>query len=106
MERIYVTEDSRGAINEYNCTTVSAIKALDENKYRQYTIHNAGAPYAKYDNISQISRIYDAGKYGKSGYLGVTNRDYEEVDTDKELKEYLKNGIWRWYSEYVEEHKY
>ena len=106
MERIYVTEDSRSAINQYDCTTVSAIKALDENKYRQYTIHNAGAPYAKYNRIYEISRIYDAGKYGNSGYLGVTNRDYEEVDMDKELKEYLKNGIWRWYSEYVEEHEY
>ena len=99
MERIYVTEDSRGAINEYNCTTVSAIKALDENKYRQYTIHNAGAPYAKYDNIQEISRIYDGGKYGKSGYMGVTNREFEVADTHEDLKNYLKNGIWRWYFE-------
>jgi len=97
MERIYVTEDSRGNINEYNCTSISAIKCLDENKYKQYTLHNSGAPYGKYDNLKEISRIYDGGKYGNSGYMGVTNREYETDDENTELKNYLKNGIWRWY---------
>ena len=39
MNRIYVTEDSRSAVSEYNCTSVSAIMAIDENKYIQYCIH-------------------------------------------------------------------
>ena len=38
--------------------------------------------------------------------MGVTNREFEVADTHEDLKNYLKNGIWRWYSEYVEEHKY
>ena len=49
---------------------------------------------------------YMMRKNGNSGYLGVTNRECEVVATDEELKDYLKNRIWRWYLEYVEEHKY
>ena len=97
MNRIYVTEDSRGRINEYHCTTASAIKCLDNNKYRQYTVHNAGAPYKNYDNIQEISRIYDGSKYGTSGYMTVVNREFEETNTHADLKNHLKNGIWSWY---------
>jgi hypothetical protein len=97
MDRIYVTEDSRGKINEYHCTTASAVKCLDDKKYKQYTIHNAGAPHKNYDNIKEISRIYDGGKYGTSGYMGITNREAEIVNTHEDLKSHLKNGIWKWY---------
>jgi hypothetical protein len=99
MERIYVVEDSRAKINEYHCTTASAIKCLDRDKYIQYTVHNSGAPDKKYNNIEEISRIYDGSKYGKSGYMGVTNREFETTDIHTDLKNHLKNGTWRWYFE-------
>ena len=99
MERIYVTEDSRGRINEYHCTTASAIQCLDKHRYNQYTIHNPGAPYKNYNNIREISRIYDGSKYGESGFMGITNRECEITSTHENLKKYLKNGIWNWYFE-------
>ena len=29
--------------------------------------------------------------------MGITNRTFELVEINDELKNYLKNGIWRWY---------
>jgi len=100
MDRIYVTEDSRAAVNEYNCTSVSAITALDEDKYVQYCMHNGGAPDGKYDGYEEVARIYER-KYGTEGDLGVINRTWEDINfkhkTIIKLKDYLMNGIWRWY---------
>ena len=100
MDRIYVTEDSRAAVNEYNCTSVSAITALDEDKYVQYSMHNGGAPDGKYDGYEEVARIYER-KYGTEGDLGVINRTWEDINfkhkTIIKLKDYLMNGIWRWY---------
>ena len=100
MDRIYVTEDSRAAVNEYNCTSVSAITALDEDKYVQYCMHNGGAPDGKYDGYEEVARIYER-KYGTEGDLGVINRTWEDINFKNKkiikLKDYLMNGIWRWY---------
>ena len=103
MDRIYVTEDSRSQYNDYNCTSVSAIMALDEKRYLQYCAHNRGAPYKQYDEIEQVSRIYTR-QYGHSGDLGVIHREWEDTNSIRTpqinvLKDYLKNGIWRWYFE-------
>ena len=109
MNRIYVTEDSRAAVSEYNCTSVSAIMALDEKKYIQYCMHNGMAPYGKYDKYEEVGRIYER-KYGNSGDLGVIHREWENVDVNhkdiQNLKNYLRSGIWRWYFEYVQGHSY
>ena len=103
MSRIYVTEDSRSQYNDYNCTSVSAIMALDEKRYLQYCAHNRGAPYKQYDEIEQVGRIYTR-QYGHSGDLGVIHREWEDTNNIRTpqinvLKNYLKNGIWRWYFE-------
>ena len=109
MNRIYVTEDSRAAVSEYNCTSVSAIMALDDKKYIQYCMHNGMAPYGKYDKYEEVGRIYER-KYGNSGDLGVIHREWENVDVNhkdiQNLKNYLRSGIWRWYFEYVQGHSY
>ena len=100
MKRIYVTEDSRAAYSEYNCTSVSAIMALDDKKYIQYCMHNSMAHYGNYENCEEVGRIYER-KYGGEGDLGVIHRDWEVLNishrTIQKLKNYLKNGIWRWY---------
>ena len=100
MGRIYVTEDSRGIVNEYDCTTVSAIKAVDDNKYIQYCIHNPGAPFRNYTRYQEVGRMYER-KYGAEGYLGVINRDWEDVNVSsyliQKLKDFLKGGAWKWY---------
>ena len=109
MNRIYVTEDSRAAVSEYNCTSVSAIMALDDKKYIQYCMHNGMAPYGKYDRYEEVGRIYER-KYGNSGDLGVIHREWENVNVNhkdiQNLKNYLRGGIWRWYFEYVQGHSY
>ncbi len=97
MERIYVGEDGRGKIDEHNCTTVSAIKYLGGDRYIQYAIHNPQALSKKYGNIIERTIIYDTSKKGTDGYMGITNRTFELVEINDELKNYLKNGIWRWY---------
>ena len=100
MNRIYVTEDSRAAVSEYNCTSVSAIMALDDKKYIQYCMHNGMAPYGKYDKYEEVGRIYER-KYGNSGDLEVIHREWENVDVNhkdiQNLKNYLRGGIWKWY---------
>ena len=109
MNRIYVTEDSRADVSEYNCTSVSAIMALDDNKYIQYCMHNSMAPRGKYDEYEEVGRIYER-KYGNSGDLGVIHREWEDVNVSNKdiqrLKNYLRSGIWRWYFEYVQGHSY
>tara|TARA_R110000822_G_scaffold302673_1_gene427071 strand:+ start:5894 stop:7021 length:1128 start_codon:yes stop_codon:yes gene_type:complete len=95
--RIYVAEDGRGLVDEDNCTTVSAIKYLDENRYTQYTIHNPRAVSKMYDNTTERTLIYDKSKKGTDGNLGITNRSFELSEINDELKNYLKNNIWKWY---------
>ena len=40
-------------------------------------------------------------KYGAEGYLGVINRDWEDVNVSsyliQKLKDFLKGGAWKWY---------
>ena len=95
--RIYVVEDGRAAIDEHNCTTVSAIKYLDENRYTQYTIHNPETSKKMYNHITERTLIYDKSKTGTNGNLGITNRSFELSEINDELKNYLKSGIWRRY---------
>jgi len=95
--RIYVAEDGRAAADENNCTTVSAIKYLDEDRYIQYALHNPRAASKDYSNIKERTLIYDKSKKGTDGNLGITNRSFEISETSYELKNYLKNNIWKWY---------
>ena len=97
MSRIYVTEDSRARINEHNCTTVSAIKCLDNETLIQYVHHSPYAYRGQHINEKFRTILYDYSKKGDSGYMKVTNRCYQEVETNKELVNHLKNGIWSWY---------
>ena len=102
MNRIYVTEDSRSAVSEYNCTSVSAIMAIDENKYIQYCMHNPNAPNRIYRTYEEVGRIYER-KYGNSGDLKIINRTWENLSINNPqiqvLKNYLRNRIWKWYFE-------
>lgn len=102
MDRIYVTEDSRSAVSEYNCTSVSAIMAIDENKYIQYCMHNPNAPNGIYRTYEEVGRIYER-KYGNSGDLKIINRTWENLSINNPqiqvLKNYLRNRIWKWYFE-------
>ena len=63
-------------------------------------MHNGGAPDGKYDGYEEVARIYER-KYGTEGDLGVINRTWEDINfkhkTIIKLKDYLMNGIWRWY---------
>ena len=96
-DRIYVTEDSRARVNEYNCTTVSAIKCIDDNKLIQFTHHSPYAYKGDYGNQKSRTILYDYNKEGNDGYLRVTNRSFEEIEKNDELYTYLKKGIWSWY---------
>ena len=97
MERIYVTEDSRGRINEYHCTTASAIKCLDDEHLVQYTHHSPHAYLGKHTNEKSRTIVYNYNKVGASGYMGVTNREFDVISDNDELINHLKNGIWQWY---------
>ena len=91
--RIYIAEDGRSkAGDEHNCTTVSAIKYLGKSKYTQYVYHNS----SQY-GIKERTIIYDSSKKGTEGDMGTTNRSFDIVTINDKLKDYLKNGIWKWY---------
>ncbi len=97
MSRIYVAEDSRGRINEYHCTTVSATKCIDDQNLIQFVHHSPYAYLGKHINERSRTIKYNYNKVGTSGYMKVTNRSFDEIEDNEELINYLKNGIWSWY---------
>tara|TARA_B100000424_G_scaffold182345_1_gene141245 strand:- start:847 stop:1044 length:198 start_codon:yes stop_codon:yes gene_type:complete len=65
-------------------------------------MHNPGAPNGAYGTFEEVGRIYER-KYGDSGDLKIINRTWENVPINNPeiqvLKNYLRNGIWKWYFE-------
>jgi len=87
MSRIYVREDGRGAINSDYATTVSAIKAIDENRYIQFVHHSPKAPRRIFS--SQISKtiVYDK----------LEDKIEDVVPDNNSLKKHLLDGPWEWF---------
>ena len=87
MSRIYVREDGRGAINADYATTVSAIKAIDENRYIQFVHHSPKAPRRIFS--SQISKtiVYDK----------LEDKIEDVVPDNNSLKKHLLDGPWEWF---------
>ena len=100
-DRIYVAEDGRSVVDEWNCTTVSAIKCLDENRFIQLVQHSPKGPHGIHENDKLQTIIYD--KRHKEDEIDRTfscsRENIEHIETDFELLNYLKSGIWRWYFE-------
>ena len=86
MNRIYVREDGRGAIDPNYGTTVSAIKSLDEHRYIQFVHHSPKAPKGEHINEESRTIIYDK-----------RTSDWTITETNDELVNHLKSGPWRWY---------
>ena len=86
MNRIYVREDGRGAIDPNYGTTVSAIKSLDEHRYIQFLHHSPKAPKGEHINEESRTIIYDK-----------RTSDWTITETNDELVNHLKSGPWRWY---------
>ena len=91
MDRIYVREDGRGNIDPNYGTTVSALKALDENRYVQFVHHSPRAPYREFHNQQWRAIIYDKSKNS----VEIIESGYE--DLIEELKQHLLNGPWEWF---------
>ena len=85
--RIYVCEDGRGNVDPDYASTVSAIKKIDENRYKQFAHH---APHAAsyHKHIADESRtiIYDK-----------RTQSYSKTQLSAELTDYLGAGPWNWY---------
>ena len=86
--RIYVAEDGRGNVDPNHGTTVSAIRCLDDNRFVQFVHHSPNAPKGHHTNEKTRTIMYDN-----------KNKFYETIETDTELLNYLRSGIWKWYFE-------
>jgi len=100
INRIYVSEDGRSGIDNSRCTTVSAIKYLNNNKFVQMAYH-------KPTNIMRTIIFYNRSRRN--------NLDLQVIPDDSiirqglgennivcnryELSTYLKSDIWKWYFE-------
>jgi len=86
--RIYVAEDGRGNVDPNHGTTVSAIRCLDDHRFVQFVHHSPNAPKGHHSNEKTRTIMYDN-----------KNKFYETIETDTELLNYLRSGIWKWYFE-------
>ena len=86
--RIYVAEDGRGNVDPNHGTTVSAIRCLDDHRFVQFVHHSPNAPKGHHTNEKTRTIMYDN-----------KNKFYETIETDTELLNYLRSGIWKWYFE-------
>tara|TARA_Y100000310_G_scaffold38882_1_gene36383 strand:- start:2927 stop:4072 length:1146 start_codon:yes stop_codon:yes gene_type:complete len=91
--RIYVVEDGRSAVDEWNCTTVSSIEYKDENIFIQVVKHLGRDLY----NI-WYDRRHTPGE-DKDWSCSTVNIKEIEQDSDsvKKLVNHLKSGVWKWY---------
>jgi len=87
-DRIYVAEDGRGDVDPNHGTTVSAIRCLDDNRFVQFVHHSPNASKGHHTNEKTRTIMYDN-----------KNKFYETIETDTELLNYLRSGIWKWYFE-------
>jgi hypothetical protein len=96
--RIYVAEDGRSAVDEWNCTTVSAIKYIDKNRFIQLTQHSPLGPQGIHKNDILNTSIYNTiHKIGEKVEFSCSKENITTIDTNFELLNYLKSGVWRWY---------
>ena len=86
--RIYVAEDGRGDVDPNHGTTVSAIRCLDDHRFVQFVHHSPNASKGHHSNEKTRTIMYDN-----------KNKFYETIETDTELLNYLRSGIWKWYFE-------
>jgi hypothetical protein len=86
--RIYVAEDGRGDVDPNHGTTVSAIRCLDDHRFVQFAHHSPDATKGHHSNEKTRTIMYDN-----------KNKFYETIETDTELLNYLRSGIWKWYFE-------
>jgi len=99
-DRIYVVEDGRSAVDEWNCTTVSAVKYLNENEFIQLTRHSPQGPHGIHENDILNTSIYNRiHKIDEEVDFSCSMKNITPTDTNFELLNYLKSGIWRWYFE-------
>ena len=102
-DRIYVAEDGRSNVDEYNCTTVSAIKCLGESRFIQLVHHSPKGPKGIHISDQSVTRIYDKRcKEGETLEFSCSMDNIEIVETDSnrysfELLKHLITGPWRWY---------
>jgi hypothetical protein len=92
MNRIYVREDGRSAVNPNFASTVSAIKALDENRYIQYVCHSPQAANKRhFHNIMERTIIYNKTENT------IDAPNVIESEIGEQLKQHLIDGPWEWY---------
>ena len=93
--RIYVAEDGRSAIDEWNCTTVSAIEYKDENRFIQVVKHLGKDLHAiLYD------RRHIPGDDENWLCSSINTKEIkEDSDSVKKLVNYLMSSVWRRYFE-------
>jgi len=91
MDRIYVREDGRSAVNPNYASTVSAVKALDEDRYIQYVNHSPNAHKRQFHNQQERVIIYNKTE----NTIDVPN--VMEADIGEQLKQHLLDGPWEWY---------
>ena len=96
MDRIYVREDGRGAIDPNYGTTVSAIKALDEDRYIQYVNHSPQASQRTFDNLEERTIIYNKSE-NKIENVGPDNMHLVWTEDNNFLKKHLMDGPWEWF---------
>jgi hypothetical protein len=100
LNRIYVVEDGRSKIDEYNCTTVSAIKYLDNNKFIQLSHHSPRGPNGDHTNDRMEVSIYDRRHTEDEIHdFSCSRQNIKFIEKNVELLEYLKSGPWNWYFE-------
>ena len=91
MDRIYVREDGRSAVNPNYASTVSAVKALDEDRYIQYINHSPNAHKRQFHNQEERVIIYNK----TTNTIDIPN--VMESDIGEKLKQHLLDGPWEWY---------
>ena len=96
MDRIYVREDGRGAIDPNYGTTVSAIKAIDENKYIQYVNHSPQASQRTFSNLEERTIIYNKSE-NKIENVGPDEMHLIWTKDNNFLKKHLLDGPWEWF---------
>ena len=96
MDRIYVREDGRGAIDPNYGTTVSAIKALDEDRYIQYVNHSPQASQRTFNNLEERTIIYNKSK-DEIENVGPDKMHLIWTIDNNFLKKHLLDGPWGWF---------
>ena len=98
VDRVYVAEDGRSKVDEWNCTTVSAIKYLDENRFVQVVKHIGTDLHAILYDRRHISGDDTTWLCSSINIQEIKWWD-EEHSTIEKLTNYLMSNVWRRYFE-------